>query len=104
LADPVGVEIARLAGVWRIGDTEIDINDPASNQGIWKVTRQGRRGELRIPNRLFVDDSPVESGAQVASLLRVRARVIAARNSDLPAWARTGNESSQRLAKIAGAE
>ena len=104
LADPVGVEIARLAGVWRIGDTEIDINDPPNNQGIWKVTRQGRRGELRIPNRLFVDDSPVESGAQVASLLRVRARVIAARNSDLPAWARTGNESSQRLAKIAGAE
>lgn len=101
LADPVGIEIARLSGIWRIGDNEIDVNDPSSNSGVWKVTRGGRRGELRVVSGLRLDDSPVTSGAQVAAALRVKASVLVAADADLPEWARLGQEGSQRLLEIA---
>jgi len=100
LADPCGIEIASLAGIWRIGDEVIDINDGTSNKGIWKVTRSGRRGELILPADLLLDDAPITSGAHVAAALRVKASVISAANADLPEWARLGHENSQRLADV----
>jgi hypothetical protein len=102
LVDPVGIEMARLGGIWRIGSDEIDINDETANQGVWRVTRQGRRGVLNVVPNLLLDDSPVSSGAQVAAVLRVRASVVSAAEADLPEWARIGQESSQRLNEAAG--
>lgn len=100
LADPVGIEIASLAGIWRVGGQIIDINDREANTGLWKVTRGGRRGELAVPANLLLDDAPIGSGAQVAAALRVKASVVSAANADLPDWARVGQEGSQRLADI----
>jgi hypothetical protein len=102
LVDPVGVEIARLAGIWRIGDDEIDVNDESANPGVWRVTRRGRRGILTIVPNLLLDDAPIASGAQVAAVLRVKASVVSAAESDLPQWARMGQESSQRIDEVAG--
>jgi hypothetical protein len=96
LVDPVGIEIAALGGIWRRGNRTININDPAANEGLWNLTRGKRRGELTIPDDLLSDDQPITSGAQVAATLRVQASVIAARNVDLPEWARIGNEEQAR--------
>ena len=103
LVDPVGIEIARLGGIWRIGDEEIDINDETVNQGVWTVTRRDRRGVLTAVPNLLLDDTAITSGAQVAAVLRVRATVASAADADLPEWARVGHESSQRLDEAAGA-
>jgi len=101
LADPVGIEVASLAGIWRVGGHIIDINDREANAGLWKVTRGGRRAELTVPADLLLDDVPIGSGAQVAAALRVKASIVSAANVDLPDWARVGQERSQRLADIA---
>jgi hypothetical protein len=92
----VGVEIARLGGIWRLNDQELDINDPASNQGVWAVTRGGRRAVLTVMPGLLLDDAPVTAGAQVAAALRVSASVVSAAEADLPEFARMGQESPQR--------
>src|SRR5204863_4343667 len=55
LRDPAGVRIVALEGVWKIGTKVIDINDPASNSGTWKVSRNGRRAVLTIPANLTLD-------------------------------------------------
>lgn len=100
LADPAGIEISRLGGIWRLGQEEIDINDMAGNKGVWKLTRGNRRAELSVPADLMLDDSPVTSGAQVAAALRVKSSVVSALNADLPEWSRIGREGSQRLVEI----
>lgn len=100
LADPAGIEIGSLVGIWRQGTREIDINDPAANGGLWKLSRGRRRGELTVPADLVLDDKSITSGAQVAAALRVRSNVISAANADLPEWARVGHENSQRLSDV----
>jgi hypothetical protein len=99
LADPTGIEIASLVGVWRQGEQIIDINAGGANS-VWTVTRGGKRGELTVHSDLLLDDAPITSGAQVAAALRVKSTVITAANLDLPEWARAGREGSTRLMDI----
>ena len=96
LKDPAGIEIGALVGIWRRGGDEVDMNDPNTNAGLWKVTRGRRRAVLEVPPDLLLDDQPITTGAQVAAALRVQASVISARNQDLPEWARAGNEGLPR--------
>jgi hypothetical protein len=103
LADPIGVEIFQLAGIWRRNTTDIDINNLGANQGIWTITRSGRRAVLTVPAGLTVDGEAITSGAQVANRLRVWATVVSAREQDLPEWARIGQEHSARLEQEAAA-
>jgi hypothetical protein len=102
-ADPVGIVLENLGGIWRIGGTEIDINDPAANGGAWTITRSGRRAELTVVPGLLLDDNPIESGAQVAAVLSVVARAVSAAEADMPDWSRIGQEQSQRLNEVANA-
>jgi hypothetical protein len=103
LVDPVGIEIVRLGGIWRIGSTALDINNPAGNQQVWTVSRRGRRAVLKVVPNLTLDDEPVTSGAQVASVLKVQAVVVSASEADMPEWSRIGQENSQRLSQVAAA-
>jgi hypothetical protein len=96
LRDPAGVRIVRLEGLWELNGQEVDINDPATNQGIWVVSRNGRRGVLAGQNGLTLDGSPLVTGAQVSGKLRVAADLLAAAENVLPDWARRGNESTSR--------
>lgn len=96
LRDPAGVRIVKLDGVWRINDREIDINDPAQNQGSWVISRNGRRAVLAVAAGMTVDGNALITGAQVSRKLKVAADLIAAPTSVLPQWARTGTESSSR--------
>ena len=95
LTDPAGIRIKELQGIWKINGTQIDINSPADNQGSWTVTRNGRRAVLDTSNGLTMGDAEIVSGAQVAHALFVEATVISAPENIVPAWARTGNESSR---------
>jgi hypothetical protein len=97
LADPAGVQILRLQGIWKLDGRQIDINDPSTNRGVWRILRNGRRAVLDIPPSLTIVDDPITSGTQVAAKLMVGATVQAAPESALPAWARVGQESSRML-------
>jgi hypothetical protein len=103
LIDPVGIEIMRLGGIWRIGSTTLDINNPASNNEVWTISRRGRRAVLKVVPNLTLDDEPITSGAQVASVLKVQASVVSAAEADMPDWSRIGQENSQRLDQAAAA-
>ncbi|MGH8659248.1 MAG: hypothetical protein ACREV4_12450 [Gammaproteobacteria bacterium] len=96
LRDPAGVRIVRLEGVWKLSNSDIDINDPTLNQGIWVVNRNGRRGVLTVKNALTLDSDPLVTGAQIARKLKVAADLFAAPSANLPEWARIGVESSSR--------
>jgi hypothetical protein len=96
LRDPAGVRFLRLDGVWKINNTVVGINDPANNQGVWVVSRNGRRAVLTIPTGLTLDDKPLVTGAQVSRLLQVAADLLSASNASLPDWARISAESSSR--------
>jgi hypothetical protein len=93
LADPAGVQFLDLKGIWRINDQPIDINDLANNQGTWQIIRGGRRAVLKVINGLTLNGDSITSGAQVSTVLRVGAEVIAARNADLPVSAQIGQET-----------
>ncbi len=71
-------------------------SDPAVNQGIWAVSRNGRRGVLSIPAGLDLDGQPLVTGAQVAHKLQVGADLVTAPDAALPAWARIGQETGSR--------
>ena len=73
LRDPVGIEIVRLTGIWKRNGTQIDINDPAQNGGLWLISRTGRRAVLKNAAGLNVDGETLSSGAQIANRLRVNA-------------------------------
>ena len=96
LRDPCGVGIRSLAGNWTMGGEPLDINDPATNQGLWTVSRNGRRAVLSIPDDLRLNDDRVQSGARVADNLFVGADAVAAPDASLPEWARTGSEQQIR--------
>jgi hypothetical protein len=102
-ADPVGIQIEGLGGIWRIGNTQFDVNVPAANQGVWTITRGGRRAVLKVVPGLMLDDEKVDSGAQLAAVLSVIAQAVSAAEADLPAWSRVGQEQSQRLDEVANA-
>lgn len=93
LDDPVGIRLLELTGIWTFGEREIDINDPAQNEGVWAVERNGRRARLTLGDDLRMDGRRIQSGTQVAANLVVGADVLAAADSVLPAWARMGNEA-----------
>ncbi len=96
LKDPAGVVIRRLAGNWALNGQAIDINNPTNNQGLWTLSRNGRRGVLNIPNGLRLNSSPIATGAEVADNLFVGVDVVAVANAALPQWARTGSEQQVR--------
>ncbi|MCG8366747.1 MAG: hypothetical protein MJA27_25860, partial [Pseudanabaenales cyanobacterium] len=93
LQDPPGIEILRLVGIWKLNGQDININDPAQNQGIWNISRNGHRAVLNVTPELTIGDTPITSGAQVAARLQVGASVVSAPESALPDWAKTGEES-----------
>jgi hypothetical protein len=98
LSDPAGITIDRLTGIWNLGGAQIAINQPAANQGRWTISRNGRRARLKVggAERLLLNGDPIETGAQVARELFVKAEVITAADVDLPDWARTGQEHLRR--------
>jgi Putative peptidoglycan binding domain len=83
LRDPVGIKFIKLLGIWRLNGTQIDINDPSKNQGLWQVSRGRHRGVLKNVPGLTVDGAPIASGAQVAKKLQVGADVVVAAATDL---------------------
>jgi hypothetical protein len=96
LRDAAGVRIAQLEGLWELNNAEVRVNDPAQNQGIWTVSRNGRRGVLRVVDGLKLDGQAIATGAQVSRKLKVSADLLAAPNDALPQWARIGEESGSR--------
>jgi hypothetical protein len=93
LVDPVGIRIKKLTGSWEIGGVAVDINDFSSNQGIWVISRNGRRAVLDLTKGVTLGSSAITSGAQVSNELQVEAAVISAPEISLPDWAKTGQES-----------
>lgn len=93
LQDPFGIRIIRLEGEWSVDGNLVDVNDEAANGGIWKVTRNGRRGTFTFQGDVRLDGAAVTTGADLARQLFVGADVVHAANAALPDWARTGNES-----------
>lgn len=94
LADPVGIQILGLGGIWKVAGQQIDIR---ARPEIWKVSRNGRRAVLRVVPGLTIGDDAVPDGAAVARKLTVGAKVWFLPDADLPAWARAGQESSRML-------
>jgi hypothetical protein len=74
----------------------IDINDPATNQGIWVVSRNGRRAVMTIPPGLLLDDKALATGAQISHKVAVAADLLVAPDAALPDWARISAESGSR--------
>lgn len=96
LADPAGIQIKTLTGVWKVeGDAIDDINSSATNPQIWTVSRNGRRGVLKVEAGLSLGDDPIVSGAQVSRHLVVGANLLATPENSLPIWARAGNEGTR---------
>jgi hypothetical protein len=95
LVDPVGIRILELRGIWKRNGQQIDINDATQHSDVWSISRNGRRAVLNVGSGLTMGDDPIVSGAQVARALFVGASVISAPSSKLPAWAKTGHESSR---------
>lgn len=93
LPDPPGITITGLGGFWERGGERIaDIGTEGGDGRLWRVSRNGRRGVLDVPEDLTLDGQPVRTGAQVAQVLKVGARVKLAPDEALPFWARTGAE------------
>lgn len=93
LADPAGIRILRLDGIWKLNGQQIDINKHA----VWSITRNGRRAVLNVTPQLTMGDDVITSGAQVSTRLKVGADVTSADENLLPDWAKTGQESTRRL-------
>jgi hypothetical protein len=94
--DPAGIAIRRLAGGWTLNGEAVDVNDPNAAEGIWAVTRNGRRAVLEMAPGLRLNDQTVASGALVADHLFVGVNAVAAPDAALPDFARTGAESQLR--------
>ena len=93
LADPVGIKILKLAGIWEVDGERIAINNPDRNRGIWQVSRNGRRAVLNVVPGLTLDSRPILTGTQVSTKLSVGVDVMTAPEEALPEWARTGQEA-----------
>jgi hypothetical protein len=97
LEDPAGIRIIELDpnAQWTLGGQAIDINNPATNQGIWTVSRNGRRGVFDLQGDVRVGGNKIRTGAQLSKLLFVGADVIHAADAALPEWAQAGHEGSR---------
>lgn len=96
MADPVGVEIVELQGIWKESGSQIDVS---GRPDIWRVSRNRRRAELRVTPQLTLGDDAITSGAQVAKKLVVGATVWFLPDENLPSWGRLGQESSRMLSE-----
>jgi hypothetical protein len=92
LQDPFGIRIITLEGEWTVDGNVVDINDEQTNRGLWKVSRNGRRGTLTLDGDVRLNGAKVKTGAEVSLQLFVGAEVLHAPNAALPEWARTGKE------------
>ena len=92
LADSAGIQILQLTGTWKINGQAIDINDPATNQGAWTLSRNSRRGVLTVVPGLTLGDDELLTGAQVSRFVIVAAALLATPEANLPIWAQKGNE------------
>jgi hypothetical protein len=92
--DPCGIRIEGLdrASRWTIDGQVVDINDPASNRGLWAILRNGRRAVFKFQGDVRLDGARIDTGAQLSTQLIVAAALIHAPNAALPEWARPGNE------------
>jgi hypothetical protein len=97
LKDPPGIRILRLQGIWKINGQAVDINNTAQNQGAWTISRNGHRAVLDVSKNVTIGDDPISTGTDVAAKLQVGADVISAPETALPAWAKTGQESSRQI-------
>lgn len=93
LADPAGITIEGLQGIWKRAGKQVDINA----SGLWRVQRNRRRATLTVPQDLSIVDDPITTGTAVAARLMVGAKVIFAPDTVLPEWSRMGQESSRML-------
>jgi len=96
LRDPAGVRIVKLEGQWELNNAPLEINNANQNQGIWTVSRNGRRAVLKVSSGLTLDGQAISSGAQASRKVNVAADLLAAPNAALPNWARVGQESGSR--------
>ena len=93
--NPIGISITSLGGRWTLDGVEVDITTETSDgTPLWRVSRNGRRAVFHLPAGvdLRLDSAPVISGTQLSRVLTVVARVTAAKSTEVPEWARTGNE------------
>jgi hypothetical protein len=99
LQDPAGVALLRLdgLGLWSVDGQSVDINDEMSNKGVWKVTRNGRRGVFSFQRDVRFAGAPIHTGADLCNQLFVGADVVHAPNALLPEWARAGKEQLRAL-------
>lgn len=93
LADPAGIQIRSLGGIWKLRGEQVDIN--AADQ--WGISHNGTRATLNVTRDLTIVDDTIRTGTAVAVQLAVAARVTSANESLVPAWAKTGFESSRAL-------
>jgi hypothetical protein len=94
LQDPAGIRIIELdrAAQWTIDGQPVDMNNEAANRGVWKVTRNGRRGTFTFQGDVRLGGAKITTGTDLSRQLIVGADVIHAPNAALPEWARIGNE------------
>ena len=92
LKDSAGIRIIRLDGSWKVDSQTVDINNEGANQGVWSVSRNGRRAILDLTKNVTLADDPVTTGAQVSRVLFVGSDIFAAPEIALPDWAKKGNE------------
>jgi hypothetical protein len=94
LQDPCGIRIRGLdkGGQWTLDGQPIDINDESKNRGVWKVTRNGRRGIFTVQGDVRLGGTKIAAGAQLSQQLIVGADVVHAPDAALPEWARAGQE------------
>jgi hypothetical protein len=94
LQDPCGIRIIGLdpAGQWKVDNQAVNINDEANNRGIWKVSRNGRRGIFAFQGDVRLAGGRIQTGTALSEQLIVGADVVHAPNAALPEWARRGNE------------
>lgn len=92
LADPAGIHIRGIGGLWKLDGEQIVLDDPDADVPLWTVSHGGRRAVLEVPPGLTQGDDPVLSGAQVATQVEVASTVLHAPDSLLPVDARAGNE------------
>ena len=92
LKDSAGIRIINLDGRWQVDGRTVDINNEVENQGIWSVSRNGRRATLNLEQNVTLEGHSVTTGAQVARLLVVGSDILATPETALPDWAKKGNE------------
>jgi hypothetical protein len=92
LADPVGIEIFRMDGVWELDGALVNIS---TRSDLWQVSRNGRRAVLNVPTGLTLDGEEIITGAQVSRSVTVRAKVLLVKDTELPVFARRGQEGTR---------